>query len=600
MKRVLSTTLALTKVAWRTSPLIVTATFAVTALQAGIPAAVASLNKHLFDLLAAIGSGRSQEERTVRLVILLAGLASLGVIGHMVAPVARFLDKELGRRVGVTMRSQLFNKTTRFAGIEHFESPRFHDALHLAGQVARHGGSEVVHTLIGLARSTITSLVFTLVLLRYSWLLAVLVLLGALPELLARLSFGSARVSLIGRLTPLERRLMYLAYVLTGGPFAKELRLFAHGGYLLHRLLATHSQVNESERAQDQREFGRELPLGVLSSVIAGVALALVAFSALAVQLSIGDVALYVSAVLSMQGSLSGMVSGASRLNELSLGYMRYEEILGLPDAILIPSRPVPVPELTSGIKICEVSFRYSEETPWVLRKFSLTIPAQGILALVGPNGAGKTTLIKLLTRLYDPAEGAILWDGIDIREFDPWELRRHISPILQDFVRYELSAHENIGIGDVGRIHDHARVSQAAIHAGVHDTISRLPQGYDTVLSHWLAEESRDAELSGGEWQKVALARMLMRAGEVVILDEPTSSLDARAEYELHERIRALTLRRACLIISHRFSTVRTADLIGVVEDGRVTELGTHRQLQAMGGTYARLYELQAAQYQP
>jgi ATP-binding cassette subfamily B protein len=211
------------------------------------------------------------------------------------------------------------------------------------------------------------------------------------------------------------------------------------------------------------------------------------------------------------------------------------------------------------------VSFRYTEEHPWVLRELNLIIPAGKCLALVGANGAGKTTLVKLLTRLYDPTEGQILWDGIDIREFRPEELRSRIGAIFQDFMQYSLTAQENIGLGDVENIKNLSRIHNAAVKAGVHTAINNLPQGYQTILSRWLGDDDSGVDLSGGEWQKIAIARMFMRDADLLILDEPTSALDAQAEYETYNRFVNLMAKRTSLLISHRFSTVRMADTIAV-----------------------------------
>jgi ATP-binding cassette subfamily B protein len=225
----------------------------------------------------------------------------------------------------------------------------------------------------------------------------------------------------------------------------------------------------------------------------------------------------------------------------------------------------------------------------------NLTIAPGEKIALVGPNGAGKTTLIKLLTRLYDPTEGAILLDGVDLRDYDPEDLRRRIGVIFQDFVKYQLSARENIGFGQIDRLDDQPRIDDAAERGGADAVVAELPEGMDTMLGRWF---DKGNELSGGQWQKIALSRAFMRDGEVLVLDEPTSALDAEREYEIFQRFRELTEGKIAVLISHRFSTVRMADRIAVVEDGHISELGSHAELVAHGGTYARLFELQAEGY--
>jgi len=229
------------------------------------------------------------------------------------------------------------------------------------------------------------------------------------------------------------------------------------------------------------------------------------------------------------------------------------------------------------------------------LRNINLTIAPGEKLALVGPNGAGKTTLIKLLTRLYDPTEGEILLDGVDLRDYDIDEVRRRIGVIFQDFVKYQLSARENIGFGQIDRLDDESRVCEAAQRGGADDIIAELPAGMETMLGRWF---ENGFELSGGQWQKIALSRAFMREGEVLVLDEPTAALDAEREYEIFQRFRELTAGKIAVLISHRFSTVRMADRIAVIENGCITEIGSHAELLRQGGTYARLFEMQAEGY--
>lgn len=308
---------------------------------------------------------------------------------------------------------------------------------------------------------------------------------------------------------------------------------------------------------------------------------------------------LYTSAVASVQGTLSGMISGLTRLNENALFFRQYTDLLALPQQLQIARVPRAVPELTEGITLRDVSFRYSEQHPWVLRHVDLFLPTGKCLALAGLNGAGKTTLVKLLTRMYNPTEGQILWDGIDFREFAPSELRQHIGTIFQDFAHYDLSVQHNIGLGEVSRIEDISAVHRAASDAGIHQRILALREGYQSILSRWLAEtESAGVDFSGGEWQKIALARMFMREADVLMLDEPTAALDAQAEYELYLHLRKLMQGRTCLLITHRFSTIRMADYVAVLEKGSIVEYGPHDELVERDGVYTKLYAMQAASY--
>jgi ATP-binding cassette subfamily B protein len=261
-----------------------------------------------------------------------------------------------------------------------------------------------------------------------------------------------------------------------------------------------------------------------------------------------------------------------------------------------VNATPVPMPQtLTRGLEFRNVWFRYPGRDDWALRDLNLSIAPGEKLALVGQNGAGKTTLIKLLTRLYDPTEGQVLLDGVDLREYDPDELRKHIGVIFQDFVRYQLSARENIGFGQIDRLDDAERLASSAERGGADTVVAELPEGMETMLGRWF---DKGHELSGGQWQKIALSRAFMRDGEVLVLDEPTAALDAEREYEIFQRFRDLTAGKIAVLISHRFSTVRMADRIAVVENGQISELGSHAELLARGGTYARLFEMQAEGY--
>ncbi len=308
-----------------------------------------------------------------------------------------------------------------------------------------------------------------------------------------------------------------------------------------------------------------------------------------------GDLALYGGAAALLQQQLRG-IGGSIGFLPLPLGFLpALYRVLEAPPDLPVPKSPHSMPpSIREGITFEQVAFTYPDRSEPVLRDVSLHLGRHESVALVGRNGAGKTTLVKLLLRLYDPTEGRILLDGIDLREFDPADLRRELGVIFQDFVRYELTAGENIGLGQVESLSDSDRLHTAATSAGADTLLRQLPQGLDTQLGR----EFGGRELSGGEWQKLALARAFVRDCAILVLDEPTAALDVQTEYEVYQRFQELTRDRTTLLISHRFSTVRMADRILYLADGRIQEAGTHADLLAHDGEYARLYRLQAAQY--
>jgi ATP-binding cassette subfamily B protein len=307
--------------------------------------------------------------------------------------------------------------------------------------------------------------------------------------------------------------------------------------------------------------------------------------------------------VAAVQGGLAGIAVMVAVAHQHLMLFGHYLEVTTRAPDLPVPQAPLPAGPLTRGVELRDVWFRYSPQHDWVLRGVNLTLPAGGTVALVGDNGAGKSTIVKLLCRFYDPERGSVLWDGTDIRELSPEELRVRLSGIFQDFMRYDLPAGENIGLGDVRHVDDTARIRDAAARAGIDETLAALPRGYDTMLSRTFTEDGAadddGVELSGGQWQRVGLARgLLRRDADLLILDEPSSGLDPEAEHEVHRLLLEHREGRTALLVSHRLNAVRGADLIVVLRGGEVVEQGDHDELMRAGGRYATLFRRQAEGY--
>lgn len=581
---------------WQAYPLACAGSLLITLLQGLLPLAVAWVTKVLFDWLALRLGGAAVGSGSVIWLLIAQGGLTVGMA--MLPLVNQYWQAELGRRLTVRIQTMVYQKINSFTGLAYFENPQVYDSIRLAQQGAEFSSSQTLPFLMQLIQNLVMLLSFIGVLFAFQFTLASLVLLAALPQLVAQLKLGQQRFRLAFDVSRDERRKPYYAFLLASVEAAKEMRLFALGPYFLQKLLDLYQRVHQEQRRQDQREVRWELGLSLLASGVATVAFVLIVQAAFAGRLTLGDITLYVSAVAAVQSALNGLLSAIAGLHESVLFHSYFQALQALPPALPVPAPPRPVPPLITGIELRHVSFRYHPEQPWVLRDINLTIPAGSCLALVGLNGAGKTTLVKLLTRLYDPTEGQILWDGIDIRAFDPVLFRQRLGALFQDFMRYDLTVRENIGLSNLDQIHDLAQIQKAAQQANIHDELLRLPQGYETELSRMFAEEDQGFDLSGGQWQKVATARLFNRPADLLILDEPTAALDAEAEYELYHHFTALLAGRTSLLISHRFSTVRMATAIAVLEEGRISEYGPHDHLLRLNGAYARLYNMQAESY--
>lgn len=535
-----------------------------------------------------------------------AALTVAGLVGTIAPSVDRYLQSELARRMGVVINDRLFTAIGSFQGLARFENPRVLDQIRAAQQSASMAVEPATTGLFSVLTNVI-SLVGVLVTV---WLLApvmaAILLAAAVPVMLAQLSLSRRYARMVVETSTQVRQQILFSSLISDLRAIKETRLLGLVEFFKQRMLGAQQSANAAKRGVDRRELTVESSLALLSAVIASGGTMWAVYAAYQGRLSVGDVSAFIAAVGAASTALSGFVGRLSHAHQALMLLGNYLDVVAMPPDFPCPDRPRQLPALSAHIELVDVWFRYEQTHPWVLRGVNLRIRHGESVALVGLNGAGKSTLIKLLCRFYDPDRGAILWDGVDIRTVPVVELRRRLGVLFQDFMEYDLTAAENIGMGDLTRMADTRQLSWAADTAGIGEKINALPHGYDTMLSRvFLTEGEKDdpengVSLSGGQWQRVALARAFMRADrELLILDEPSSGLDAEAEYQINDRIRQHREGRTSLLVSHRLSTVRDADQIIVLEGGEIIEEGTHDTLMRTAGRYAHLFSLQAQGYQ-
>ena len=531
--------------------------------------------------------------RQVGFLIVLMGIVTLvGVLTRSISG----LVSDAQAQVVTDHMSDLLHAKSIEVDLEYYESARYYDTLHRAQREAPFRPTHIVNALMQIGQNGVSLLAMAGLLFSFHWIVAAILFVAVLPGIAVRFRYAGKMYRWQQEKTSTERQAAYLNWMLTGGGHAKEIRLFDLGHLFVGRFRALRRKLRREKLEIAARRSVAELVAQTSAIVAIYGSYAFIAYRTVQGTITLGDLVMYYQAFQRGQGFLQEMLGGLAGLYEDNLFLSNLYEFLDLKRKVIEPlhGRPIPQP-MQTGILFNHVSFQYPTGSRKVLEDISLSIQPGEVVALVGENGSGKTTLIKLMCRLYDPTAGTITIDETDLRQFETAALRRQITVIFQDYAQYHLTARENIWFGNTVLPPDHERIIAAARDSGADNVISALPHGYETVLGKWFEDGE---ELSIGEWQKVALSRAFLRDAQIIVLDEPTSSLDAKAEYAVFQNFRKLAAGRTAILISHRFSTVRMADRIYVLKEGKIIEGGTHEELLHRGGTYAHLFETQAQYY--
>jgi ATP-binding cassette subfamily B protein len=619
----------LLRLVWETHRGLTLAMGALRLVRGFVPIATLYVGKLIIDAVVA-----AREQGTGWRPILSLVLLELGIVvfGELLSRVSGLVDGLLADLFTIRVSVRLMEHAASL-DLAQFEDPAFYDHLERARRQTT-GRIGLIATLLSMGESFITLVTFSAALLAFNPWLMLLLFVAILPSFLGETRFAALQYSLMFRWTQQRRQLDYLRYVGASNETAKEVQLFGLAPWLTERFRRLSQQWHRENRRLAMRRAGVSSALSLISTAGYYTAYVIIIARTVANAISLGDMTLLAMSFARGRDVIRGLLGSASSIYDESL-YLRDLFVFFdmKPTIASLPGAPAVPKPIRDGFEFRDVGFRYPGSDRWAVRHLNFSIRPGERIALVGENGAGKTTLTKLLARLYDPSEGRILLDGKDLREYDVASLRKAIGVIFQDFVRYSFRFDENIGVGEISEVREYldkaerdaalAATASAAVvpvpgagaaagapdgDAGVPGSIvsasdkslassllPRLPSRWQQMLGKRFDE---GVELSGGEWQKIALARAYMRDAQVLILDEPTASLDARAEYEVFLRFAELMAGRTVLVISHRFSTVRMADRIIVLKLGEIVEDGTHAELVARGGLYSELFAMQAAGY--
>jgi ATP-binding cassette subfamily B protein len=580
------------KMVWQTNATMTVVSFLLRIIRSAMPVALLYVGKLIIDTVILLSKTHSAD--TYHLWELVGIEFALAIFTDGLSRLITLMDSLLGDRFGNYTSVKIMDHAATL-DLDQFEDAVFYDKLERARQQTT-GRTILLAQIMSQVQDIITMAFLAAGLMAFNPWLIVLLLFAIIPAFLGESYFNDRNYLLTRGQTPERRELDYIRYLGASDQTAKEIKIFGLSGFITDRFKQlSDSFYHDSKRLSVQRSLWGTF-FAMLGSIGYYAAYVFIIISTVQGKVSVGQLVFLAGSFRQLRALLEGILTRFTAVSQGAIYLRDFFEFFDIEPKIVQPANPLPFPAIIQqGFVFEDVGFKYPGSERWANRHLNFTLFPGEKVALVGENGAGKTTLVKLFSRLYDPSEGRILLDGIDLREYDLTSLRLNVGIIFQDYLRYQMTFAQNIAVGNINQIHNKELIEWSAKQSLADALIVKMPGGYDQQLGKRFAD---GVELSGGEWQKVALARAYMRDAQLLILDEPTSALDARAEYEVFQRFAELTKNKSAILISHRFSTVRMADRILVLEKGELIEIGSHEELLAKGGIYAELFDLQAMGY--
>jgi len=576
------------RLAWQAGPGLTLANGFLQTLQGILPLAALYLMKLIVDAVTVSLSAPDKSQAFWHIVLLIAMAGGVALLNGFLQLLSGMVSEAMALTVTDHVHDILHAKSVE-VDLEYYENPQYFDTLHRAQQEGPYRPSAIINHLVLLVQNSVLLIAMAGLLFSLHWAVACILFIAVVPGVLVRINFANRLYDWHEKRTETERQAMYINWVLTGDIHAKEIRQFGLGDLLIERFSKLHSRLRNEKLAIAKKQSMADFTAQSGATLAVFGSFAFIAYKTVYGHITLGDMVMYFQAFQRGLAAMRSLFGSMANLYQDNLFLSNLYDFLNLEPRVIGPADPLPIPRpMQKGIVFDNVSFQYPASRRKALDNVSLTITPGETVALVGRNGCGKTTLAKLLCRLYDPQQGSIRLDDIDLKQFNVPALRREISVLFQDFVKYYLTARENIWFGNIDRSPEEDRVRAAARQADVDELIENLPKGYDTMLGKWFKDGE---ELSRGEWLKIALARAFMGSGQIILLDEPASSLDPRAENEIFCKFKELTEGKTAIFISHRLSTVKMADRIFVMDTGGIVECGSYEELIRKKGSFAGLF---------